>query len=249
MRSSKQGFTFKEQRSDDMGVWCVDFPRMGSGALRASAHTVAGRHGCLYISDGALSEFDLSRTIRLHESRLMEVRQWLRGGGELVFAQRPDAVFDARILKNVEFRQIMPGDDPLWEAVVSFTCQPRPRMHPPAGESVFTESGGQLPSPANAAGLPRVTIEGSGSFSLTIGMQTAFFTGVEGGGIIVDSELGDALTLDGAQLANECMDGPLFEIQPGYNAVSWAAGGEDEEGNVLPGTVTQVTITPRWRYI
>ena len=242
MRASKQWFEFKGLRSGDMGVWPVDFPRLAAGALRATAHTVAGRHGCLYVSDNTLSEFDLSRTVRLHESRLAGARQWLRGGGELMFSHRPDAVFDARILKNVEFRQILPGEDPLWEAVVTFTCQPRPRMHPPAGESVFTESGGALPTPANAVGLPRVTIEGSGDFSLTIGGVTMFFSGVENG-VIVDSELGDVLTLDAAQLANDRASGPLFCLEDGMNAVSWLEGGEDAEGRV-----TRVTILPRWRW-
>ena len=35
------------------------------------------------------------------------------------------------------------------------------------------------------------------------------------------------------QLANECMDGELFKIQPGYNGISWLEGGTDEEGNAI----------------
>lgn len=242
MRADKQWFEFNGLRSDDMGVWCVDFPRTSSGALRASAHSVSGRHGCLYLSDNTLSEFDISRTIRTRQSRLAQARQWLRGAGELVFSHRPDAVFDARILKNVEFRQLLPGEDPLWEAAVTFTCQPRPRIHPPAGESVFTQSGGLLPTPANAAGLPRVTIEGSGSFTLSIGSAVMRFSNVEGG-VIVDGELGDVLSLDASQLANDRAEGPLFSLEDEMNAVCWTTGGEDEEGSV-----TRVTILPRWRW-
>lgn len=242
MRTGKQWFEFRGIRSDDMGVWPVDFPRMASGAQRAEARSVPGRHGCLYVSDNTLSEFDIPRTVRLHQSRLNEARQWLRGAGDLVFSHRPDAVFDARILKNVEFRQILPGEDPLWEAAVTFTCQPLPRMHPPAAESVFTRSGELLPTPENAAGLPRITIEGSGSFALTIGAETMLFTGVEDG-VIVDSELGDVLTLDGGSLANDKASGPLFRPEDGMNTVSWMTGLEDE-----PGSVTRVTILPRWRW-
>lgn len=70
-------------------------------------------------------------------------------------------------------------------------------------------------------------------------METLFFTDVESG-IIVDSVLMDALTPDGALLANDHVDGTPFEIQPGTNVVSWLTDG---------GSIQSVEITPRWRYI
>ena len=130
---------------------------------------------------------------------------------------------------------------------VAWTCAPHRRLYPDAEPITITSSGTAIDNPGTAAALPRVEITGNGDFSITIGMQTAFFRGVEGG-IIVDSELGDALTTDGAQLANDRMDGELYAIQPGTNVVSWLTGGEDEDGNATTGSVSQVRITPRWRY-
>lgn len=242
-RIRNQWLEFKGVNSTDMGVSLMDAPRTATGAQRAAAHTVSGRDGCLYLSDNSLSEFDLTRTLRLPGSRLRAVQSWLSGAGELRFSHESDAVYDARILKNVEFRQILPGEDPVYECSVSFNCQPHPALYPPAGESVFTESGGELPTPAGMAGRPRITIEGGGAFSLTIGDETLSFTGVEGG-IIVDSLLGDALTLDGALLANEQVSGPLPTLSSPLNVVSWVPGNEDEAGYV-----DRVTILPRWRYI
>lgn len=242
MRKNTQWLEFCGRRSDEMGAALVDFPRIAAGAPRVTAHSVAGRDGCLYLSDDTLSEFDISRTLRLPASRLQAAQSWLAGAGGLRFSARPDAVFDARIVKNVEYRQILPGGDPLFECTVSFSCQPRPALWPAAEESVFTAPG-ELSAPEGMLGRPRVTIEGSGAFSLTIGAETLFFTGVEGG-VIVDSELGDALTLDGAQLANDKVSGPLFTLRGGSSAVSWIEGGDDETGSVA-----RVAILPRWRFM
>lgn len=242
MRKHTQWLEFGGRRSDEMGAALVDFPRIASGAPRVTAHSVAGRDGCLYISDGALSEFDISRTLRLPASRLQAVQSWLSGAGGLRFSVRPDAVFDACIVKNVEYRQILPGEDPLFECTVCFSCQPRPALYPAAEENVFTAPG-ELPTPEGMLGRPRVRIEGSGAFSLTIGSETLYFTGVEEG-IIVDSELGDALTPDGAQLANDRISGPLFTLTGGVNAVSWIEGDGDETGSVA-----SVAILPRWRFM
>jgi phage-related protein len=65
-----------------------------------------------------------------------------------------------------------------------------------------------------------------------------FFNDVDGG-IIVDTELMDAFTEDGAALANDHVSGQFFRIAPGRNVVSWQA----EDGS----SVSSVSILPRWR--
>ena len=129
-----------------------------------------------------------------------------------------------------------------------FSCQPFARLWPEAEPIEITSSGTPLRNPGTAPSLPRIEIIGSGDFSLTIGMQTMFFIGVESG-IIVDSELLDALTLDGSLLANGKIDGDFFEIPPGESVVQWLEGGIDEEDESTPGSIEKVTITPRWRCI
>lgn len=242
MRKHLQWFEFGGVRSSDMGAYLTDMPKSAAPAPRLTAHAVSGRDGCLYISDNTLSEFDIIRTLRVPAERLRGVKSWLRGAGSLRFSSEPDALFDAHIAKIVEFRQILPGEDGLWEGSVTFSCQPHPFLYPAAQQSAFTAPG-ELPTPQGMTGLPRITIEGGGAFTLTIGADTLSFTGVEGG-IIVDSALGDALTLDGAQLANDKFTGPLPRLTSSLNMVSWQAGNADEAGYV-----DRVTILPRWRYV
>ena len=233
-------------KSTDMDVRLMDVHVFSRGAARGSSETVAGRSGSVWISDGATEAFDIKRTCRAPASRLREISAWLSGAGGLRFSGEECAMYDARVIEAIEYRRVIPGMNPLVEFTVTFTCQPFPRIWPEAVPIVITESGAELSNPGTAPALPRIEIAGSGDFALNIGMQTLFFTDVEGG-IIVDSELGDALTADGSLLANDRIDGDLFQIQPGLNTVSWHLGGVDNDLNST-GRIEKITITPRWRY-
>lgn len=242
MRKSRQWIEFCNQRSDALDVAVMDFPRLVTPAVRLSAHTVLGRDGCVYSGDFSQSPFEITRTLRFPHHRLQAVQAWLQGAGALILSVRPDAAYDARILKEIEFRRLLPGEASPWECKVCFHCQPHPALTPAAAPSVFTTSGGELPTPAGMIALPRVTIEGSGTFTLSIGGQSLRFTDVEGG-VIVDSELGDAFTLDGGAPANEHVSGALFRLEDGLNVVRWIEGGDDETGHV-----ERVSILPKWRF-
>ena len=230
-----------------MDVRLMDVHSFSRGAQRGSQETVAGRSGYVWISDGANEAFEIKRTCRAPASRLREISTWLSDAGYLRFSQEESAAFEARVIRAIEYKRVTPGADPLFEFTVTFSCQPYPLVWPAADPIEITASGAALPNPGTAPALPRVEVVGHGDFSLTIGMQTLFFTGVERG-IIVDSEIGDALTADGMLLANECIDGELFRIQPGPNYVSWQLGGADGELDA-PGVVEKVIITPRWRWL
>ena len=230
-----------------MDVRIMDVHHFYHGAARGSQETVAGRDGYVWLGDGAIEAFDIKHTCRAPSTRLREITAWLAGSGGLRFSAEEDAMYDARIVKAIEYKKVIPGMNPIFEFAVTFSCQPFPRVWPEAEPIVITKSGTDLPNPGTAPALPRIEIVGSGSFALTIGKQTLAFTGVEKG-IIVDSELGDAFTPDGALLANDKIDGELFQIQPGFNVVSWVLGAAGEEDADLDGTVEKVTVTPRWRY-
>ena len=246
-RNNTSWFEFNNIKSTDMDVRLMDVHAFSRGAARGSHESVAGRSGSVWIGDGATDAFDIKRTCRAPASRLREISAWLSGSGGLRFSGEEGAMYDARVAEAIEYRRVIPGMNPLFEFAVTFTCQPFPRLWPEAAPIVITESGAELLNPGTAPALPRVEIAGSGDFSLNIGMQTLFFADVDGG-IIVDSELGDALTADGALLANDRVGGELFRIRPGLNVVSWHLGGAD--GNLdSAGRIERITITPRWRYI
>lgn len=231
-----------------MGVYLRQMATRFVPGVNIERKKVAGRNGALKYGPRTYNDVQVRIECDVRdETKLPEVLAWLTGEGRLRFSDEPEYTYDASVEKEYSRSPIMSRYKGQ-RFTVTWTCHPFRRLYPEAGAIAFSEPG-MIENPGTAPSLPLIKIVSSGTFSLTIGMQTVRFTDVDGGGIIIDSELGDALTLDGAQLANDKMDGPLFEIQPGYNGISWFAGGEDDEGNVLSGSVTQVTITPRWRYI
>lgn len=247
-RLNEAWFEFKGLRSDEMGIFLKQMPVRSLPGRNITRKTVAGRHGSLAFGDITYKDVKVRIECDVRdETKLPSILAWLTGDGLLRFSDEPTLAYDASVDSEYSRSSIqarLSGQ----RFTITWNCNPFRRMFPEAEELTFTQAS-DFTNPGTAPALPKVEIRGSGAFSVTIGMQTVYFTDVEGGGIIVDSELGDALNLEGNQLANECMDGPLFEIQPGFNAVSWLAGGEDDEGNALPGVVTAVIITPRWRYI
>ena len=243
-------FEYKNVRSDTAyGIKLLSMPQRTIAARNSARKKVAGRSGRVRFSDGSYDDITIQLKFDARdESDLPEIDAWLSGSGPLRFSDEPDLVYDALIEASPSRQSIRPrfGGQTY---TVKFVCAPFKTLYTPAADIAVATSGTQITNPGTAPALPRIVIAGSGDFSLTIGMQKMFFEGVTGGGIIVDSLLGDALTYDGALLANGKASGELFEIQPGASDVSWIEGGLDAQGQATSGSVTGVTITPRWRYV
>lgn len=236
-----------------MGVRIRSAHLLSRGEMRGSQEAVAARDGYLWISDDALKQFDAKYTCRVPLSQLRACMAWLHGSGRLRFSQEPAAQYDARPIKAIEYKRAVPGADPLYEFTVTFACQPYAFVYPEAADIEITASGQSFTAQGTYFALPKLTIAGSGAFRVTIAggghSSSMFFTGVPSGGIVVDSMLMDALTPDGAGLLNGCImanSDDFFRIYPGDNTISWGLGsGDGEEA----GTITKITITPRWRYL
>lgn len=247
-RLTEAWFEFKGIRSDEMGIMIRQMPTRALPGRNVTRKIVSGRHGTLTYGKATYKDVNVRLECDIRdESKVAAIMGWLNGDGRLRFSDEPDFEYQASVDKEYSRSSIqarLTGQ----RFTITWVCHPFRHQHPEAEEITITTNGKQITNPGTAPAQPRIEIRGSGDFSLTIGMQTAFFKNVEGGGIIIDSELGDALTLDESLLANDRMGGEMFEIQPGYNVVSWLTGGEDDEGNPTSGVVTAVIITPRWRY-
>lgn len=239
-RLNEAWFEFKGIRSDQMGIMLKQMPVRSLPGRNFTRKAVSGRDGTLKYGDFTYKD----TTVRLEcdvrdETKLEAILGWLTGSGDLRFSDEPDRVYAASIEKEYSRSSIQPrltGQ----RFTVTWTCAPFRKEYDPLEGINITTSGVVVKNPGTATALPRVEIHGSGDFSLTIGMETIFFAGIDGG-IVVDSELMDALNLEGSQLLNDKISGMPFEIQPGNNTVSWLLG----DG----GEITKVVITPRWRYI
>ena len=241
-------FEFKGLRSDQMGIALRQMATRFVPGVEVKRKKVAGRDGDLKYGPRTRNSMQVRIECDVRdERRIADAIAWLSGDGPLRFSDEPGFVYEASIEKEYSRAPIMARYKGQ-RFVIVWTCEPFRKLYAEATPIRISASGTTISNPGTAESLPRIEITGNGDFSLTIGGQTAYFQGVQDG-IIIDSELGDALTKDGAALANNWMDGPLFKIQPGASTVSWTTGGEDDEGNATEGRISAVKILPRWRWI
>lgn len=240
IRLTEAWFEFAGKRSDGMGILLSQMPVREHPAARYTGFTVKGRSGVVRMSDGAFDEIEVSVVCDVPDGRIDAIAAWLTGSGLLRFSDEPDRAYEAHVVKAFKRSNPFPRFS-CQRFTVIFSCQPFRLLYPAAADIAVTASGTALTAQGTAPARPRIAITGSGDFTLTIGRQSMDFTGISGG-VIVDSELMDALTPDGAGLLNNCVAGDFFAIDPAYpNTVSWAL----EDG----AEITRVVITPRWRFI
>lgn len=235
-------FIYRGRNSQDLDVQLASAAVYARGEYRGTSNAISGRDGDLYVTDGTTDVSELKCRLRIPRSRVGDVMAWLSGEGELLFEWEPTLAYEASCRKKLEIKTVVPGfhqRDALLEGTITFTVQPGRLLRPEMPAFTVGVSGTEIRNPGAFASRPRIRITGSGDFSVTIAGNTVTFSSVSGGGIIVDSDLMDALTYDGTALANTKMSGTPWTLPPGISTVTWDASG---------GSVTRLEILPRWRY-
>lgn len=230
-------FLFKGISCKDYGIKMLSFPSRTSPAVFGTSTDVSGRDGDLWTSDNTRKTYELSVRCSVRQSKLAAAINWLQGSGEFVFSSALTEAIRCRISDTTGFQRVTNDRDPLYTFEVKFTCQPFVYIRPAADDIVITASNTAVINPYTAASAPVIKIAGSGDFDVMIGQQIVSLTGVTGGGIILNTELLDAFTYDGAELANEHMTGDFFVLYPGTQYVAWSPAAN----------VSSITITPNWR--
>ena len=230
-------FEFAGARNTDKGVRLLSLPVRYHPAERGEFIQVPGRDGSLWAGEDAFDDV----TVRVQcqtadDADMAVVDAWLRGAGELRFSDDPERFYRARVVK--EFSRSAAMNRFVNQVfTVTFDCQPF-LYHRGANDIPLDGNPDTVTNPGTYKSAPRLTIEGTGAAVLTIGTQIVEVDDL-GGGVILDSELGECFNLDETQLKNSVvtlMDEDFPTLQPGANIISWTGTG-----------VTGITITPRWR--
>ena len=231
-------FIFRGIDSRDIGVVVEDMFDVHRPKRNVQTVQVPGRDGRLTQDDGTYDTYTISGKINCFGAPLSDVYAWLSGSGDLILGDEPTRSIRASAtaqIKNTRFRF-----DGCYDSLqVSFECQPfRYHIEQTEGDDVIiTSSPHTVTNPGTYKSAPQMTIEGTGNIVLTIGTQIVEIEELEDG-IIIDSEMGDCFDLTKTRLLNSqvtLMDDEFPTLQPGANIISWT------------GTVTKITITPRWR--
>jgi phage-related protein len=216
----------------DLGLHITEQPVIPSAQRIVDTITVDGREGTLSILKGWDDLiFTMKVAIRSRNARTMwrEVLPRLLEADTIHFSNDAGVCYHVKHIKAgaLEMRLSMLG-----EAQLEFVCEPFRYMR---GVAPITLSAtGKVINPGTVYSLPRLTIYGTGTRTLTIN-----------GKPIVLNILQGSLTLDSALMEchfggvaqNNRMSGDFPRLDVGENSISLASG------------ITKVEIEPRWRFL
>lgn len=241
-------FTWNGTDCRTYGIRAVELPPISFAKERVTWKDVAGRSGSLALLEGenVYEDLTMSCTCRVEdETQLDKIGAWLSGSGKVCFASRPEGYYKGRISAAIEWDRITQGHKHR-EFTVTWRCVPFCYLNDSTQIVVsaadMADAGYTIKNPGTMPSQPKMKIVGSGDFTVSLGGQMVLLTNVANG-IVLDSELMDALNVAETQLLNDQMSGDFFEIPIGPSVLSWEA--YDENDNA--GSVTSITIEPRWR--
>lgn len=200
-------------------------------ARRVESVVVPGRDGVLHIDDGSYAP--VKKTVRIGVNApdsIDGICAWCARAGVLQTSYEPGVAYKAVQAAEIEWERISRR---LYQAEIVFECEPYRYVYPAAADIVLTEPG-NVTNHGTAHAAPLYVVEGSGDIALTVGGRIVALTGITAG-ITLDSDMGVAYT--GTTNMSAHVSGEFPALLPGVNAISWV------------GSVTSVTITPRWRYL
>ena len=192
-----------------------------------------GRPGSLTTLEGldVYNDMILSVTCFIENTaRINAIAGYLKGDGKVVFANRRDGFYYARIVNQIPFEQILRGR-PNKTFTVNFRCKPFLYLLD-SEPFTLTKASGIITNPGSVYSEPVVTVHGTGDITIMLNGEILELTDIHGT-ITMDSELREAYS--GNESANSHMDGEFIRLLAGYNAYSW------------DGDVSSIEIRPNWR--
>ena len=226
--------TFKGTTASSKHVTVLKYPEIVKPTLRVETVKVPGRDGELTLSVMPSYEAMVLECECMVPSvdKISAAAAWLTGRGDLVLGNDPDYAYDAQVIDEIRFEKILRGHAHR-RFTVPFLCQPLKKK-------AVTESDIELTAPGTVVNIghvpsrPLIKIQGSGNVVLAVGAYSLSITGISTS-ILIDSDLGMATNGTVNESYKVSGEWPLLVV--GNNAVGWT------------GTVSKVTITPRWRYL
>ena len=219
----------------NLGIHVSAQPPITIPQERSTQTNVPGRPGSLTTLEGEDVYDDLMLTAECFISdpaQIQAIATWLKGSGTVTFANRLGGHYNARIANQIPFEKVLKGN-PHCTFAVNFRCFPF-WYQDGVSDIAITASGSTITNPGSVYSEPVITVYGSGTITLMVGMTFVELENISGN-IVVDSVVQEAYK--GQTLMNDHMSGDFPILRPGMNAISWS------------GNVTKVVIKPNWRYL
>ena len=228
-------FEWNGTRCTAYGIRVSEQPPISIPTERATFTNVPGRPGSLTTLEGedVYDDMVMTATCFVQDAtRIAEIAAWLKGSGKVTFANRSGGYYQARIVNQIDFEKILRGN-PHRSFAVNFRCKPFWHAQN-VSDIVVTTSGTFITNPGSVYAEPIITVYGSGTITLMVGMSIVELDGFSGS-ITLDTPLMEAY--QGHFSMNGCVSGDFPRLLPGQNTISWT------------GSVSRVVIQPNWRYL
>lgn len=224
--------SFRNVRTDSLGLYVASMPSHKKAKQRYTEYDIPGRNGAVHILDG-YGPYDLKAVVIMQDASA-DMRQvinaWADGTGDLYTSDDTSRVWNASVLKEVQYARKWISGKFFDTATVTFHCQPIMRERVPTVLSFTTA--GTLINAGNVEAHPTIIVKGTGDCTVTIGTETITLQGLTGD-VTIDSEAGYVYSASGAV----AMQGEFPVIPLGNTPISFGGG------------VTSLVVTPNWGWI
>jgi phage-related protein len=213
----------------DLGLRITQIPTVPSSQRIIEDLAIDGREGTLTIFKGWNDiSFSFKAAITNKET-WRETLPQLLNAQIITFTNEPSVHFKVKYIKVSGLTQLLSN---LWEFELEVTTAPFRYLNNIA--TINRTSSGTVQGYGNIYSLPKITVYGTGSRTLTINGK-AIVLNILNGHLILDSELKECHYGNVAQNQNMTGDFPI--LNPTTNQVTLGTG------------ITKVEIEPRWRTI
>ncbi|URZ87557.1 distal tail protein Dit [Floricoccus penangensis] len=232
---------FNGEKSKDFGMKLENKISFQSPSRSLTFQKIDGKDGEILVGDDSLNNTKLSYpfTIHSHEGKKIDelatsISNWLKKDGnwhELYFTGDPEYIYIASFLDEYTINRTI---STYGKCTLTFNIKPYKFLKEGLHKINLTN---ELVNPTNRNAKPKIYIKANGNITLEIGREVLNLKDLQGG-IVVDSLLQTATTLDGTRAAwDKISSYPLPVIVPGKNLI-----------NIL-GDVEEIKIIPRWEVI
>lgn len=217
------------------GLAIKELPPITKPLMRTYKEEIDGKDGDL-ITELGYSAYDKTIEIGLYGTYdINEIISFFNSKGTITFSNESDKYYNYEIINQIDYNKLLKFKT----ANVVFHCQP---FKYKVGETPITLSSGDntITNDGNIYAKPILTIEGSGTISISLGGNQMFSIDMSNNSkIVIDTANMEAYDPTTGNLLNRIVTGNYenFKIESGNNTLS------------ISGTITSASITNYTRWL
>lgn len=226
----------------DFGILLAKRPSISSPKRRVSYIDIPGRDSNLRYDEETYEDITIAVDCTVKGNNVLEqidnIKAWLFSAGEssLIFSFQPDRKYIAQVVNAIDFRQVFKYTS---QFPIIFNCRPFKYAVNNIPVTITSGLGTTLVNQGSIVSRPIIKVYCTGDGSFKINNREVLLSDISTNYIILDSELEEAYSSNDGTLINlnNSVSGEFSILDIGNNTITYT------------GSVTQIEITPNWRWL